>query len=96
MMQLAAGDLNARAEEVRGAGREVTTLGVVFNHMAERISVLLEDVRAKAQLERDVSLARTVQETLLPGREGFQLGALRVAGVCITADACGGDWWLRS
>lgn len=96
VMQLAAGDLNARAEEVGGAGREVTTLGVVFNHMAERINVLLEDVRAKAQLERDVSLARTVQETLLPGREGFQAGPLRIAGLVVTADACGGDWWMRA
>jgi phosphoserine phosphatase RsbU/P len=96
VMQLAAGDLSARAEEARGAGREVHTLGVVFNHMAERIKLLLEDVRNKAQLERDVSLARTVQETLLPGREGFQVGPLRVAGVCVTADACGGDWWMRA
>lgn len=96
VMQLAAGDLGARAGEARGAGREVTTLGVVFNHMAERINVLLEDVRAKAQLERDVSLARTVQETLLPGREGFQAGPLRIAGLVVTADACGGDWWTRA
>jgi sigma-B regulation protein RsbU (phosphoserine phosphatase) len=96
VMQLAAGDLSARAEQPRSAGREVLTLGVVFNHMAERINVLLDDVRTKAQLERDVALARTVQETLLPGREGFQVGPLRIAGVCITADACGGDWWLRA
>jgi phosphoserine phosphatase RsbU/P len=96
VMQLAAGDLNARAEPARGAGREVLTLGVVFNHMAERIRVLLDDVRAKAQLERDVSLARTVQETLLPGREGYQVGPLRIAGLVVTADACGGDWWTRS
>jgi sigma-B regulation protein RsbU (phosphoserine phosphatase) len=96
VMQLAAGDLSARAEQAGGAGREVSTLGVVFNHMAERIKVLLEDVRAKAQLERDVSLARTVQETLLPGREGFQAGPLRIAGLVVTADACGGDWWMRA
>lgn len=96
VMQLAAGDLGARAGDTRGAGREVTTLGVVFNHMAERINVLLEDVRTKAQLERDVSLARTVQETLLPGREGFQAGPLRIAGLVVTADACGGDWWTRA
>ena len=96
VMQLAAGNLGARAGTVSGAGREVTTLGVVFNHMAERINVLLEDVRAKAQLERDVSLARTVQETLLPGREAFQTGPVRIAGLVVTADACGGDWWARA
>lgn len=96
VMQLAAGDLNARTGQAVGAGREVRTLSVVFNHMAERIKVLLEDVRAKAQLEREVSLARTVQETLLPGREAFQMGPMRIAGLVITADACGGDWWFRA
>ncbi|NOJ83485.1 PP2C family protein-serine/threonine phosphatase [Myxococcus xanthus] len=96
VMQLAAGNLSARAGTAQGAGREVVTLGVVFNHMAERIKVLLEDVRAKAQLEREVSLARTVQETLLPGREGVQVGPLRIAGLVVTADACGGDWWFRA
>ncbi|WP_224249563.1 SpoIIE family protein phosphatase [Hyalangium gracile] len=97
VMQLAAGDLNARSTgHAAGAGREVRTLGVVFNHMAERIKVLLEDVRVKAQLEREMSLARTVQETLSPGREALQVGPLRIAGVVVTADACGGDWWFRA
>ncbi|MBZ4417816.1 PP2C family protein-serine/threonine phosphatase [Myxococcus sp. RHSTA-1-4] len=96
VMQLAAGDLGARAGTARGAGREVATLGVVFNHMAERIKVLLDDVRAKAQLEREVSLARTVQETLLPGRDAVQVGPVRIAGLVVTADACGGDWWFRA
>lgn len=97
VMQLAAGDLNARSTgQAAGAGREVRTLSVVFNHMAERIKVLLEDVRVKAQLEREMSLARTVQETLSPGREALQVGPLRIAGLVITADACGGDWWFRA
>lgn len=97
VMQLAAGDLNARSTgQAAGAGREVRTLGVVFNHMAERIKVLLEDVRVKAQLEREMSLARTVQETLSPGREALQIGPLRIAGLVVTADACGGDWWFRA
>ncbi|NVJ24860.1 MULTISPECIES: PP2C family protein-serine/threonine phosphatase [Myxococcus] len=96
VMQLAAGDLGARTQVASGAGREVKTLGVVFNHMAERIKVLLDDVRAKAQLEREVSLARTVQETLLPGRDAVQVGPLRIAGLVVTADACGGDWWFRA
>jgi phosphoserine phosphatase RsbU/P len=97
VMQLAAGDLNARSTgQAAGAGREVRSLGVVFNHMAERIKVLLEDVRVKAQLEREMSLARTVQETLSPGREALQVGPLRIAGLVVTADACGGDWWFRA
>ncbi len=43
-----------------------------------------------------MSLARTVQETLSPGREALQVGPLRIAGVVVTADACGGDWWFRA
>ena len=37
-----------------------------------------------------------MQETLLPGREGVQVGPLRIAGLVVTADACGGDWWFRA
>jgi sigma-B regulation protein RsbU (phosphoserine phosphatase) len=93
--QLASGNLEARVPAISGA-REVKTLGIVFNHMADRIGYLLEDARTKAQLEREMALARTVQETLLPRREPMQVGPLRIAGACITADACGGDWWLRA
>lgn len=96
VLRLAQGDLEARVRGDQGAAKEVKTLGLVFNHMADRISWLLEDVRAKAQLEREMSLARTVQETLLPSREPLQAGSLRIAGSVITADACGGDWWLRA
>ena len=93
--QLAAGNLEARVPNIQGA-KEVKTLGIVFNHMADRIGFLLEDARTKAQLEREMALARTVQETLLPRRDPMQVGPLRIAGSCITADACGGDWWLRA
>lgn len=96
VMELAQGDLQARVGPSGSGGREVQTLGVVFNHMADRISWLLADVRNKAVLEQQVELARKVQETLLPTKDPLQVGALRIAGTCVTADACGGDWWLRA
>lgn len=95
-LQIAQGDLESRVQLARNAGREVQALGMVFNHMADRINVLLEDVRNKAVLEREMQLARKVQETLLPSPEPLELGPLRVAGACMTADECGGDWWLRA
>ncbi len=95
-LQLGEGELDARVDTANISGREVQTLGLVFNHMADRIKWLLEDVKAKAVLEREMQLARTVQETLLPTREVVQLGNLRIAGLCMPADACGGDWWLRA
>lgn len=95
-MDLASGNLDARVPNNLGGGREVGTLGVVFNHMAERLSHLVEDARVKAVLEREMSLARQVQEALLPSREAFFASNLKIAGAVVTADACGGDWWLRA
>jgi sigma-B regulation protein RsbU (phosphoserine phosphatase) len=94
-MRLAQGDLSARVDRTPGAGREVETLGIVFNHLADRINDLLEDVRVRAKLEREVDLARTVQQTLLPGPEPFIQGSLRVAGAISPAEFVAGDWWLR-
>ncbi len=93
--ELAQGNLETRVSAT-GSSREVGTLGAVFNHMAERMSFLMEDARVKAALERDMLLARQVQEALLPGREPLRSGPLQLAGVVVAADATGGDWWLRA
>ncbi len=93
--ELAQGNLETRVAP-GPSSREVGTLGAVFNHMAERMSFLMEDARVKAALERDMMLARQVQEALLPGREPLRAGPLQIAGVVVAADATGGDWWLRA
>lgn len=96
-MQLAAGNMAARVRRrFVGAGREVRTLGAVFNHMAEQLNQSVELAAKKAGLEQEMNVARRVQETLLPPRNPFEFGALRVAGVVFPADQCGGDWWLRA
>lgn len=94
-MMLSSGDLAARVDVDQGGGREVVALGQVFNFMASRLSLLLDSARTRASLERDIQVARQVQETILPPREPFAFGNMRVAGICVSADACGGDWWLR-
>ncbi|MGQ0504774.1 MAG: HAMP domain-containing protein, partial [Myxococcaceae bacterium] len=86
--QLGEGDLEARVSTSHISGREVSTLSVVFNHMADRIQWLMEDVKQKAVLEREMQLARAVQETLLPSRDVVTAGPLRIAGACMPADAC--------
>jgi sigma-B regulation protein RsbU (phosphoserine phosphatase) len=95
-MDLAGGNLDARVQPPRGTGREVKALGLVFNHMAERMSYLVEDARVKAVLEREMALARQVQEALLPPRHVWDANGIRVSGAVVTADACGGDWWFRA
>ncbi len=95
VMHLAQGDFDARVEAGTGS-REVKTLGIVFNHMADRIALLMNDVRQKAFLEREMQVAKTVQETLLPNRDVFPVGPIKIAGTSFAAEACGGDWWFRS
>lgn len=96
-MALAAGNMAARVRRrFVGAGREVRTLGAVFNHMAEQLNQSVELAAKKAGLEQEMNVARRVQETLLPARSPFEFGALRVAGAVFPADQCGGDWWLRA
>ncbi|MBX7101823.1 MAG: SpoIIE family protein phosphatase [Myxococcaceae bacterium] len=94
-MQLSNGDLSVRVDPAKGGGREVVALGYVFNFMATRLTLLLDGARQRAALERDIQVARQVQETIQPTRDPFVIGNLRVAGVCVSADACGGDWWTR-
>lgn len=95
-MRFAAGDLAVRVDQPKGGAREVRTLAAVFNYMGDRLRVLLESVRNKAVLEREVELARQVQSSLLPSREPVLLGPVRLAGACLNADACGGDWWIHA
>ena len=96
-LQLSAGNMGARVRRrFVGAGREVRTLGAVFNHMAEELNRSVETAAKKAGLEQEMGVARRVQETLLPPRTAFEFGPLRVAGAVYPADECGGDWWLRA
>ena len=96
-LQLSAGNMAARVRRrFVGAGREVRTLGAVFNHMAEELNKSVELAARKAGLEQEMGVARRVQETLLPPRTVFEFGPLRVAGAVFPADQCGGDWWLRA
>ncbi|MDQ3264441.1 MAG: SpoIIE family protein phosphatase [Myxococcota bacterium] len=95
VMRLAEGHFEARVD-ARAGSREVKTLGIVFDHMAGRINLLMQDVRQKALLEREMEVAKTVQQTLLPNRDVFPIGPMRIAGTSFAADACGGDWWIRS
>lgn len=92
-LRLARGELHARVPQTRKAGMEVFTLGTVFNHMADQISVLLAEARLRAQLDHQMQVARAVQESLLPLPTPVAIGRLRLAGVVAPADQCGGDWW---
>jgi sigma-B regulation protein RsbU (phosphoserine phosphatase) len=89
--RIAAGDLESRVPE--GRRDELGTLAHSFNVMSDQIRRLLVEQAAKVSLEKEMSLARQVQQAMLPPETLDQHGALRVVGSCMPASSCGGDWW---
>jgi len=89
--RIAAGDLESRVAE--GRRDELGVLAHTFNVMSDEIRRLLIEQADKASLEREMSLARQVQQAMLPPETLDQHGALKVVGYCMPASSCGGDWW---
>jgi serine phosphatase RsbU (regulator of sigma subunit) len=89
--RIAAGDLSSRVAEDRRD--ELGVLAHTFNVMSDEIRRLLIEQAEKASLEKEMSLARQVQQAMLPPDTLDQHGALKVVGSCMPASSCGGDWW---
>ncbi len=89
--RIAGGDLEQRVNV--SSRDEIGTLADNFNYMADQLGILLHETAAKASLEREMSLARDVQESMHPSADVIDHGPFRVAGYLQSADACGGDWW---
>jgi serine phosphatase RsbU (regulator of sigma subunit) len=89
--RIAAGDLNSRVAE--GRRDELGVLAHTFNVMSDEIRGLLVEQAQKASLEKEMSLARGVQQAMLPPDTLDRHGALKVVGYCMPASSCGGDWW---
>ena len=89
--QIARGDLETRVEVL--ANDEIGLLAENFNYMADQLVVLLRETAAKATLEKELEVARTIQDTLVPSGELVDRGSVKIAGYFQPASQCGGDWW---
>jgi serine phosphatase RsbU (regulator of sigma subunit) len=89
--RIANGSLDQRVP----AGRrdEIGLLARNFNFMAERLGKLMIEQAQKASMERELALARSVQQGMLPPPELVHHGHLKIVGHCEPASSCGGDWW---
>ncbi len=85
------GDLRARAD-TRGRD-EISDLAVTMNHMAAQLETLVNEARVHAELDRELALARAIQQQLLPARGMIRRPGLSLAGLVEPASDCGGDWW---
>ena len=89
--KIAAGDLEARAS-VHGKD-EIGILSTSFNNMADRISGLLTETAEKATMQKELEVARIIQETLLPPTGIIERPPLKIFGYFRSATVCGGDFW---
>jgi serine phosphatase RsbU (regulator of sigma subunit) len=89
--QIARGDLEARVDVT--SSDEIGLLGQNFNYMADQIAILLQQTAEKARIEQELEVAKTIQETLVPGPELVDRAPLRFAGFYQPAAQTGGDWW---
>ena len=89
--RIAHGDLSERA--LVDSTDEIGVLGRNFNYMAERIGVLLRETKERATYEKEMEVARVIQESLLPPSQIIDRGFIEFIGYCKSASICGGDWW---
>ncbi len=90
--KIASGDLNSRVPESRRD--ELGVLARTFNFMTDELVGLLHEQRQKVSLEKEMELARQVQQAMLPPTALDRHGNLKVIGYCMPASRCGGDWWM--
>lgn len=85
-------DSRLTAADLTGGNRELLqTLAIEASTVLENARLLLEE-RTKHQMEEELRLARTIQQSLLPGTLPSQ-GWLRAAGSSIASHQVGGDYY---
>ena len=89
--QIAQGDLMSRVEVA--TGDELGLLAENFNFMADQLVILLQETASKATFQKELEVARTIQEALVPPDEVVDRPFLRLSGYFGPASECGGDWW---
>lgn len=89
--RLADGHFDERVPEDRRD--EIGALAKSFNRMAHDLGAQLVERQHRAVLDRELSLARSVQQSMLPPAMLGRHGAMKVIGHCSPASSCGGDWW---
>jgi serine phosphatase RsbU (regulator of sigma subunit) len=90
--RIATGDFTMRVPATRGD--ELGVLARTFNFMSDAMVQLLAQNAQKASLEKEMELARQVQQAMLPPTSLDQHGYFKVIGYCMPASQCGGDWWM--
>ena len=85
-------DSRLTSADLTGGNRELLqTLAIEASTVLENARLLVEE-RAKQQMEEELKLARTIQQSLLPGKLPSQ-GWLRAAASSVASHEVGGDYF---
>jgi serine phosphatase RsbU (regulator of sigma subunit) len=85
-------DSRVTAADLTGGNRELLqTLAIEASTVLENARLLLEE-RAKQQMEEELKLARTIQQSLLPGKLPAE-GWIRAAASSVASREVGGDYY---
>lgn len=71
---------------------EIGALSDSFNYMGRKIVDFMLEMKEKIRLEREVEVAKLVQDSFFPEMHG-DLNALSFSAFYAPASECGGDWW---
>jgi len=89
--QIAQGELQNRVEVT--TSDELGVLAENFNFMADQLLILLQETAQQGAVQKELEVARNIQETLVPSSEIVDRPFLRLSGYFEPASECGGDWW---
>jgi len=71
---------------------QLGALAASFNQMTEYVQQLVKERVKKERLERELEIAKEVQERLMPN-SAPQLGRMDISGVCLPARVVSGDYY---
>lgn len=71
---------------------EIGALSDSFNYMGQRIVDYMDEMKEKLRLEREVEVAKLVQDSFFPEANG-NLESAEFAAFYAPTSECGGDWW---
>ncbi len=89
--QIAQGELQTRVEVT--SSDELGVLAENFNFMADQLLILLQETAQQGAVAKELEVARTIQEALVPTTDIIDRPFLRLSGYFVPASECGGDWW---
>jgi phosphoserine phosphatase RsbU/P len=75
-----------------GSKDEIGVLADSFNKMTSEIERLMEETRDKVRMEKEIEVAKAVQDTLFPAEE-FSVDTIDLSLYYKPATECGGDWF---